>query len=401
MSTREKTQFPAEGLANSPDRLLSLDALRGSDMLFIMGFSGAIVSFCAWLGLKDCWVATQMTHVAWHGFRHHDTIFPLFLFLAGVSWPFSYASQVAKGRTTAAILRKIGFRFLALFFLGIVSGSDFFSFKFETYRYDSVLAHIAVCWAGAALLHMFVRNWKVRVAIVFALLAVHWAVLYFITAPDAAALLASTDSAVAKKVASYAAYGTDNFSFTGNVAGWVDRTLMPGVLYEGIFDPDGLLSKVSGIPLALLGVLAGELLRIGRFSGNRKALILMGAGLAALALTFAWMPWCPVNKKIWTGTFVLASASCAFILLSVFYWIVDVKGFTRWTFFFRVIGLNSITIYVAMRVVDFNWTSRFFFGGLAGVGDKDWSSFVLAMGAVTVEWLVLLFLYRKNTFLKV
>ena len=381
-------------------RLMSLDALRGADMLFIMGFSSAVISFCAWIGLKDCWVATQMTHVAWHGFRHHDTIFPLFLFLAGVAWPFSYASQVAKGRTTAAILRKIGFRVLALFFLGMVS-ANFFAFKFETYRYDSVLAHIAMCWAGAALLYMFVRNWKVRLAIIFALLAVHWAVQYFLTAPDAAALLASTDPAVAKKVASYAVYGTDNFSFTGNIAGWIDRTFMPGRLHEGIFDPDGLLAKVSGIPLALLGVLAGELLRSERFSGNRKTLILLGAGLAALVLTFAWRPWCPVNKKIWTATFVLASASYAFILLAVFYWIIDVKGFRRWSFFFRVIGLNSITIYVAMRFVGFSQMSKFFFGGIAGFGDKDWSSFVFAMGAVAIEWLVLFFLYRKNTFLKV
>ena len=385
---------------NKSERLMSLDALRGADMLFIMGFSGAIMSFCAWIGLKDCWLATQMTHVAWHGFRHHDTIFPLFLFLAGVAWPFSYASQVAKGRTTGTILRKIGFRVLALFFLGMVS-ANFFAFKFEMYRYDSVLAHIAVCWAGAALLYMFVRSWKVRVAIAFALLAAHWAVQYFIAAPDAAALLASTDPAVAKKVASYAAYGTDNFSFTGNIAGWIDRTFMPGRLHEGIFDPDGLLAKVSGIPLALLGVLAGELLYAKRFSGNRKSLILLGAGLAALALTFAWMPWCPVNKKIWTGTFVLASASYAFILLSVFYWIIDVKGFRRWSFFFRVIGLNSITIYVAMRFVGFSQMSRFFFGGIAGFGDKDWSAFVFAMGTVAIEWLVLLFLYRKNTFLKV
>ena len=382
------------------ERLMSLDALRGADMLFIMGFSGAIISFCAWIGLKDCWLATQMTHVAWHGFRHHDTIFPLFLFLAGVAWPFSYASQVAKGRTTAAILRKIGFRVLALFFLGMVS-ANFFAFKFETYRYDSVLAHIAACWAGAALLYMFVRNWKVRLAIIFALLAVHWALQYFLTAPDAAALLASTDPAVAKKVASYAAYGTDNFSFTGNIAGWIDRTFMPGRLHEGIFDPDGLLAKVSGIPLALLGVLAGELLRSGRFAGNRKTLILLGAGLAALALMFAWRPWCPVNKKIWTATFVLASASYAFILLAVFYWIIDVKGFRKWSFFFRVIGLNSITIYIAMRFVGFGQMSRFFFCGIAGFGDKDWSAFVFALGTVAIEWLVLLFLYRKNTFLKV
>ena len=379
---------------------MSLDALRGADMLFIMGFSGAVISFCAWIGMKDCWVATQMTHVAWHGFRHHDTIFPLFLFLAGVSWPFSYASQVAKGRTTAAILRKMGCRVLALCFLGMVS-ANLFAFKYELFRYDTVLAHIAVCWAGAALLYMFVRSWKVRVAIALALLAAHWVVLSLFSAPDAAALLASTDPAVAKKVASYAAYGTDSFSFTGNIAGWIDRTFMPGRLHEGIFDPDGLLAKVSGLSLAIFGVLAGELLRSMQLSGNRKTLLLLGAGLVALALTLAWMPWCPVNKKIWTSTFVLASAAYAFILLSLFYWIIDVKGFRRWTFFFRVIGMNSITIYVMMRFVGFNSMSRFFFGGIAGLGDKDWSAFVFAMGTVAIEWLLLLFLYRKNTFLKV
>ena len=110
------------------ERLMSLDALRGADMLFIIGFSGAITAFCAWIGLKDCWLATQMTHVPWHGFHHHDTIFPLFLFMAGVSWPFSYASQMARGRTTAAVLRKIAFRVFALFFLGMVS-ANFFAFS--------------------------------------------------------------------------------------------------------------------------------------------------------------------------------------------------------------------------------------------------------------------------------
>ena len=383
------------------ERLMSLDALRGADMIFITGFSVALVALCRWLGFgSDCWLATQMTHVAWHGFRHHDTIFPLFLFLAGVSWPFSYAKQLERGRTTAAILRKIAVRVVLLVFLGMVS-SSFFSFKVETYRYDSVLAHIGVCWAGAALLFMFVKNWKVRLAIAFGLLAVHWAILRFFTAPDAAALLASTDPVVAKKVASYAAYGTDSFSFTGNIAGWIDRTFMPGRLYEGIFDPDGLLAKMSGIPLAMLGGLAGELLRTKSLSGNRKTLILLAAAIAALALTFAWMPWCPVNKKIWTATFVFASAAYAFCALALFYWIIDVKGFRKWSFFFRVIGMNAITIYILQRIVSFRQVSSFFLNGVASFGDKDWSDFVLAMGQVLAGWLVLLFLYRKNTFLRV
>ena len=379
---------------------MSLDALRGADMFFIMGGASLIVALCSLFGAQDCWLALQMKHVDWHGFRHHDTIFPLFLFLAGVSWPFSYASQIAKGRSTSAILLKMAFRVAALVFFGLAT-ADFFAFKVEKFRYDSVLAHIAVCWAGAALLSMFVKSWKVRLAIAGGLLVAHWTALFFFTAPDAAALLASSDPAVAKKVASYAAYGTDSFSFTGNIAGWIDRTFMPGRLHEGIFDPDGLFAKVSGIPLALMGVLAGELLRSKSFSGNRKAFLLLAAGLGALVLTYCWMPWCPVNKKIWTSTFVLASAAYAFFALAIFYWIIDVLGWRRWTFFFRVIGMNAITIYLLMRVVPFRSISNFFFSGVAGLGEGSWPNVVLITGQILVEWLLLWWLYRKDTFLRV
>lgn len=149
---------------------MSLDALRGFDMLFIMAFSQAVVAFCAWIGSADCWLARQMTHVGWHGLHHHDTIFPLFLFLAGVSWPFSLASQRAKGRSTGQIVLKIVRRMVLLVALGVMT-PKFFAFAFDQCRYSSVLAHIGICWAGAALLYLFVRNWKVRFAVLVALLA--------------------------------------------------------------------------------------------------------------------------------------------------------------------------------------------------------------------------------------
>lgn len=383
------------------ERLMSLDALRGADMLFIMGFSGVLVALCSLLGFgKECWLATQMKHVAWHGFHHHDTIFPLFLFLAGVSWPYSLAGQRARGRTTCQIIRKILLRVAMLTLLGMVSAS-FFAFDVKNYRYDSVLAHIGVCWAVAALLYMFVKSFKVRLAIAAALLAIHFIVLKFFAAPDAAALLASTDPVVAKKVAAYAAYGTDSFSFTGNIAGWIDRTFMPGRLHEGIFDPDGLLAKVNGVVTALLGVFAGELLRRKELSGTRKTAFLLGAGCVALVLCLVWRPWCPVNKKIWTSTFILAAGAYSYLMLAIFYWIIDVKGWRGWTFFFRVIGMNSITIYVMMRFIPFPSISRFFFTGVAESGNAHWSALVLLLGQIAVEWLVLWYFYRKGTFLKV
>ena len=382
------------------ERLMSIDALRGADMLFIMGFSPVVIALCALCGFPDCELGRQMTHVAWHGLRHHDTIFPLFLFLAGASWPFSLAGQRAKGRTTGEILLKIARRVLLLFFFGLAT-KQFFAFDVSQFRYDSVLAHIGFCWAIAAILFMFVKSWRARFLIAAALLVGHWALLFFCRAPDAAALLVSADPAVMKKVAAYAATGTDNFSFVGCLSGWIDRVVMPGHLHEGIFDPDGLLAKVTGVVTAMFGVFAGEMLRSEGRSGGRKTLGLVLAGLACLALTFLWRPWCPVNKKLWTSTFVLAVGAYSYLALAIFYWIVDVKGIRRWTFFFRVIGMNSITIYLLMRVVGFAVIAKFFFSGLAGLGSADWSRFVLASGQVAVEWLVLLFLYRKGVFLRV
>ena len=382
------------------ERLMSLDALRGADMLCIMGASSAVMAFCALLGMPDCWLALQMKHVAWHGFRHHDTIFPLFLFLAGVSWPFSLAGQRARGRSTAAIVKKIFVRMLLLVFLGFAT-ARFFSFDFANARYCNVLGHIGIGWAAAALISLFVRNVGVRVAMTVAILVGYWALLAFAVAPDAAAILGSTDPDVAKRVAAYSAFGTGGFSFTGNVVGWFDRNFMPGSLHEVVFDPEGILSSISAVATAMMGVLAGELLRRTDFSGNRKALVLAGAGAVCAALALAWEPWCPINKKLWTSTFVLASGAYSLAMLALFYWIVDVRGFRRWTFFFRVIGMNALAIYLLQRFVNFPFTSKFFLSGVAGLGDANWSAFVLSMGQVALGWLVLYFLYRKNVFFKV
>ena len=381
-------------------RLMSLDALRGADMLCIMGGSSLVVALCALFGAKDCWLAEQMTHVAWHGFRHHDTIFPLFLFLAGVSWPYSLAGQRARGKSTAAIVRKILVRMTLLVFLGFAS-STFFAFDFANVRYAQVLGHIGIGWAVAALLALFVRSFAVRFGVLVAILVGYWALLKFVPAPDAVALAASTDPAIAKKVAAYAAYGTDGFSFVGNLVGWVDRNYLPGKMHELVFDPEGILSSIPAVATAMLGVFTGELLRRTDVSGNRKTLLLLGAGVVSTVACLVWEPWCPINKKIWTSTFVLAAGAYSFATLALFYWIIDVLGCRRWAFFFRVIGMNAITIYLLMRFVQFRAISNFFFSGVAGLGDGSWSKVALIAGQILVEWPLLLFLYRKNTFLKV
>ena len=390
-----------EAFSQNPGRLMSLDALRGADMLFIMGFASAVVAFCFFIGAPDCWLARQMVHAPWHGFRQHDTIFPLFLFIAGVSWPFSCASQEARGLGRARIVLRVLRRAAALVFLGLVCGG-LFKFDFSSLRCCSVLGHIGICWALAAILCLFVRDWRALLAVAATLLIGHWLVLSLFSAPDAAEIAASTSCAVAKKVAAYAEYGADGFSFTGNIAGWIDRNFMPGRLYEKVFDPEGLLAKVPGTALALFGMLAGRLLASGAVSGRWKTALLVAASAVSLALCLAWRPWCPVNKKLWTATFVLASAAYSFAALAVFYWIVDVRGWRKWTFFFRVIGMNSIAIYMLMEIVPFREVSKYFLGGVADIGgNPDWRSFVLCVGQLAVEWLVLLFLYCKKVFLRV
>ena len=188
---------------------MSLDTLRGFDMFFIMGLSGLIVSICAlWPNAVTNEIAQQMGHVKWNGLQHHDTIFPLFLFLAGVSFPFSLAKQRENGATKKSIYIKIFRRAATLIFLGMVY-NGLFQFDFEKLRVASVLARIGLAWMGAALLFVNFgvksRAWiSAGILIVYALLS------KFVCAPDMP--------------------GADPLSMEGSLVGWVDRMLMPGRL---------------------------------------------------------------------------------------------------------------------------------------------------------------------------
>jgi predicted acyltransferase len=157
-----------------------------------------------------------------------------------------------------------------------------------------------------------------------------------------------------------------------------------------------------GSATAMLGMFAGDLLRSGRASltGARKALYLaligLAVGLAGWGVSFS----CPIIKKLWTPSFMLVVGGYSFVVLALFYWIIDVRGWRKWAFFFKVIGMNAITIYILMRIVDFAGISKFFFSGIADMGDKPWQVLVLTIGRIAIEWLLLLYLYRKKTFLR-
>lgn len=368
---------------SAPQRLLSLDALRGFDMLFIMGFAGLVVALCKlWPGDFSAWMSAQMGHAAWDGFFHHDTIFPLFLFIAGISFPFSLAKQRGKGLGERSIRLKVIRRGLTLVALGLVY-NGLFNLDFATLRLPSVLGRIGLAWMFAALLfiHFGVRT---RIAIAAAILVGYGLLLQFTAAPDAA--------------------GAGPLTEAGNIVGYIDRTIMPAHLYGGRgFDPEGLLSTLPAIVTAMLGMFTGEFVRRPeeQVPGSRKALRMAAGAVVMLALALCLNPLQPINKKLWTPAFVFAAGAYSLGMFALFYYLIDVRGWKRWTLFFRVIGLNSITIYLAQRIIGFGRISDFFLGGAASKCPEAVAAVVNGAGYVAVCWLFLYFLYKKNTFLKV
>jgi len=368
-----------ESIVKKDGRLRSLDALRGFDMLFIMGLAPWILALCKLLpaGWLTDWLGIQMEHAEWHGLTHHDTIFPLFLFVAGISFPFSLAKQRAQGKSAQGILLKIIKRGLMLVLLGMIY-NGLFQFHFAELRVASVLGRIGLAWMFAALLFTYLKptfTWIISAVILIG----YWLILWLI--PDA----------------------TDPYSFEGNLAGAVDRVLLPGVLYDKTFDPEGLLSTLPAIVTALLGMFTGQLCRVSsdRISENKKVIYMLIGAIACIAIGWIWSNWFPVNKKLWTSTFVLEVAGYSLIMFALFYYIIDVKGYQRWSFFFRVVGLNSITIYLAQRIINFQRINAFFTGGIVSLCPANLGELINQTGYIAVCWLFLYVLYKKNIFLKV
>lgn len=364
-------------MATETKRLASLDALRGFDMLFIIGLAPLIVHLCAMIPGTE-WLSEQMTHVEWNGWRHHDTIFPLFLFLAGVSFPFSHAKSMEKGISRNGEYKKILKRWLALIAFGIIY-NNFFQFQFSTLRFYSVLGRIGTAWAIAAVLFI---NFKPKArALIAILILLGYRALCWIPAPDVP--------------------NADPLSMEGCLVGYIDRCIMPGHLHKPNFDPEGLLSTLPAIVTAMLGIFTGEYVRQARAAGGKKTLVMIAAAAAMLALGYLWNLEFPINKKLWTSSFVLVCGGYSLACFAIFYWIIDVKGWSKWSFPLQVVGMNSITIYLAARVIDFYPTSKFFFGGFASLCPEHLGKVIIYLGILLLEWLLLYFLYRKKIFLKV
>jgi len=196
---------------------------------------------------------------------------------------------------------------------------------------------------------------------------------------------------------------TDIFSREGNLTSYIDKLLMPGKLYLGNHDPEGILSTIPAISTALLGMFTGEFLMSKYLADKpmRKVLIMFVAAICLMIIGQVWNLFFPINKNLWTSSFVCFVGGLSLLLFVLFYLIIDIWKFKKWAFFFVVIGMNPITIYLAERIINFRSASRFFFAGLISLFPQNWAPFLDGIAITTIAWVFLYILYRKKVFLKV
>ncbi len=368
---------PANATAVSP-RLLSLDALRGFDMFWIIG-ADALVE-----GLKKIsdggpirLLADQLSHVGWAGFHFEDLIFPLFVFIVGVSLVFSLTKTIEQSGRHAAVTRILR-RALILYFLGVLSYGGL-STPFAEIRLLGVLQRIALCYLGAGLLFCYLKP-KALVAVCAGLLVGYWALMSFVPVPG---------------------HGAGNFAEGMNLANYVDQQFLPLRKWDGDHDPEGILSTLPAIASCLLGVFAGLLLRNPALPDPKKMKRLMVAGIAGVAAGWLWHLNFPVIKKIWTSSFVLVAGGYSCLLLAAFYQVIDVWKWRKWAMPLVWIGANPITIYLGMEVIQFDKIARLFVGGEANGWFGRYGQLVLALTTLVFVLLFLRFLYRRKIFLRV
>ncbi|AWO00995.1 DUF5009 domain-containing protein [Chitinophaga alhagiae] len=361
-------------------RLYSLDALRGFDMFWIMGAEEIFHGLGKATG-SPFWqaIAQQFVHPDWNGFRFYDLIFPLFLFMAGVSTPYSIGRELEKGAPRQQLLLRVIRRALVLVLLGLVVNNGLALRPVSEIRFGSVLGRIGLAYMFANIIYLYSRQ-RTQIACFWAFIIGYWLLLKFTAAPG---------------------YPPGDLSMEGNFASYVDRLVMPGKLYLGIHDPEGLMSTIPAISTALLGILTGNLLKHSPLAPEKKTLRMLLWGVVFLVLAQLWNLDFPINKNLWTSSFVMQVGGISLLLLAVFYYVIDVKGYKGWTLFFRVIGMNSILIYMSDHFINWGYTTNAVFAWLGQLVGDPFNVVAMAICMVGIKWLFLYFMYRKKVFLRV
>ncbi|QQL45636.1 acyltransferase family protein [Sulfuriroseicoccus oceanibius] len=379
-ATAAADQPAATAQASKPTRLKSLDALRGFDMLWIIGLD---LLFRTLAGMTESpalvWLGKQVHHVPWDGLRLYDLIFPTFVFISGVAIPYALRGKLDNGASKLKLTLHTLKRVVILIVLGMVY-NGMLQFNWESLRVASVLGLIGISYGIAALVYLAGRSYWWRISTALTILLGVAALQLFYPVPD---------------------HGPGLLTREAIFNSWVDQHLLPGQLYFGFHDPEGLVCILSAGFLALLGCLAGELLHHRKSPQFRSVIQFTAAGATLLFL--GWLCWdngYPPIKSAWTSSFNLLAGGIALLLLAFFHLTIDFTPRINWSFPLQVIGMNPLTIYILYHILPFDHVSWFFFGGTAKLCG-EWEKVVLIVGMLVVQWLLLLLFFRKHIFLRV
>ena len=357
-------------------RLTSLDALRGFDMFWIIGADALVgglarVSDAGLLGM----MSGQLRHAPWEGFHFYDLIFPLFLFLVGISIVYSLDKTVLlDGR--AGAYRRVLKRFALLWFWAFIYSGGFSQ---EQISFAGVLQRIAYCYLVVSLLYIHFRP-KVLLGVCAGILLGYWALLSFVPVPE---------------------LGKPTFEMHYNWANYLDRHYLPGEREERGWRNEGMLSTLPAVSTCLLGVFAGHFLRNERWQGRRKTILLVAAGFLLTALGYLWGLQFPVIKRIWTSSYVLVAGGYSLLLLALFYQIIDVWQYRRWAQPFVWLGANALTLYLVAGLIPHETLTRPLIGGSLKTWISPYDGIAESLIVMTLLIMLARFFYRRGIFLRV
>ncbi|MDX9882027.1 MAG: DUF5009 domain-containing protein [Prolixibacteraceae bacterium] len=358
------------------ERLLSLDALRGFDMFWIIGGS-ALFAFIGKNTGAD-WLTRQMGHVDWAGFTMYDLIFPLFMFIAGAAIPYAIVSKLEKGAAKKELFLKVLKRMLLLVVLGLLYNGALKG-NLTNIRFASVLGQIGLAYFFASLIVIYTLSFKSRLYWLGGILLGYAVVQLFIPVPGV---------------------GAGQLTPEGCINGYIDRLLLPGVLHGKVYDPEGLLCIVSATGITLMGSFAGHFLKEQKRTDWQKVYLLAGIGAILVVVGLAFSPFYPIIKKCWTSTFNLVAGGISFLLIALFYMLIDVLRWQRWSFYFRVIGMNSIFVYLFVRFVNVGGIVPYFFGWTVILPEVA-AQLISYIAYLTLVWGLLYYMYKKEIFFRV
>lgn len=358
------------------DRLECVDALRGFDMLWIIGGGELMKAIATHLPAPaQQWLTSQFDH-EWGVFRFYDIIMPLFLFIVGIVMPVAFNRRLQKGESRQSIYKHVLWRVFKLYILGLVASGHLLDFDLLTLKlWTDTLHAIAMGYLISSVLVLELKG-KWQVVVTAALLLLYWIIMSLVPVPG---------------------HGAGIYERDLNLALYVDDKVL-GHFQEG-YGWTYILTNLTFVCSVMLGVFAGRLL-MGSSKPAHKIRQLCIAGVCCIATGWIWSFSFPVIHHLWTSSLVLFAGGWSFLLLALFYQVIDVWGFRKWAFPFKVIGVNAIAVYVATHLFDFRLIGNVLIHGFEKwLG--SWYAVAQALAALLIIWLILYWMYKKKTFIKV